>query len=161
MDKAGVLHESSVSAGMVPAHLVEEVHALAAHELHPSFVDLVQMTPEPFIQAIIDVEVSGMSFGRVCLVGDAAFVLRPHPAAATAKAAEDAVALADALRAEPRNLPSALKAWEARQLQYGRVLADYAVAAGRHSVEQCSDTETLSEFAGCFLGVSPPSLPTD
>jgi len=70
---------------------------------HPSFVDLVQMTAEPFIQAIIDVVVTQMSFGRVCLLGDAAFVLRPRPAAATAKAAQDAIALANALVAEQCN----------------------------------------------------------
>ena len=40
-----------------------------------------------------------MAFGRVCLIGDAAFVARPHAAAGTAKAAADAWALAEALDA--------------------------------------------------------------
>ena len=31
-----------------------------------------------------------MAFGRVALIGDAAFAARPHAAAGTAKAAEDA-----------------------------------------------------------------------
>jgi 2-polyprenyl-6-methoxyphenol hydroxylase-like FAD-dependent oxidoreductase len=158
-DKAGLLHESSVSAGMVPAPLIAEVHAVAARELHPSFVDLVQMTPDPFIQTITDVVVPRMSFGRVCLLGDAAFVLRPHPAAATAKAAEDAIELAEALIAVPNNPPVALKAWGTRQAEYGRVLADYAIAVGRRSVEQGGAFNTLSDMAECFRGVSPPSLP--
>ncbi len=46
-------------------------------------VELGQRTPEPFIQSIFDVVVPRMAFGRVCLLGDAAFVLRPHAAAAT------------------------------------------------------------------------------
>ena len=50
----------------------------AARELNPCFVDLVQQTPDPFIQAIVDVVVPRMAFDRVCLVGDAAFVLRPR-----------------------------------------------------------------------------------
>lgn len=34
---------------------------------------------------------------RVCLLGDAAFVLRPHTAAGVSKAATDAVALANSI----------------------------------------------------------------
>ena len=92
-------------SGMVPTGLIAEMHATAARELHPCFVELVQQTPDPFIQAIVDVVVPRMAFDRVCLVGDAAFVLRPHPAAATAKAAADAMALAEAIRANPDRSP--------------------------------------------------------
>jgi 2,6-dihydroxypyridine 3-monooxygenase len=79
---------------MVSAELTAEVRAEAARELHPRFAELVQRTRDPFIQTIIDVAVPRMAIGRLCLLGDAAFVLRPHPAAATAKAAADATALA-------------------------------------------------------------------
>ena len=40
-----------------------------------------------------------MAFGRVCLIGDAAFAVRPHAAAGTAKAADDGWALAEELTA--------------------------------------------------------------
>ena len=49
-----------------------------------------------------------MAFGRVCLLGDAAFALRPHAAAGTAKAAADAWALAEALAASGGDLQAAL-----------------------------------------------------
>ena len=160
-DKTGVLHESSVSAGMVPADLTAQMHATAARELHPCFVELVQRTPEPFIQAIIDVAVPRMAFGRVCLLGDAAFVLRPHPGAATAKAAADATALAEALMAELGDPRLVLTAWETRQLKHGRTLADQAVAVGRRSVEERTSSATLSDAAKRFRGVSPPSLPLE
>ena len=42
------------------------------------------------MQVIFDIEVPRMAFGRVCLIGDAAFAVRPHIAAGTAKAASDA-----------------------------------------------------------------------
>ena len=71
-----------------------------------------------------------MVFGRVCLLGDEAFVLRPHAGAATAKAAADAAALADALAANPADPDAALWAWETRRLQHGRGL----VALGRRTV---------------------------
>jgi 2,6-dihydroxypyridine 3-monooxygenase len=71
---------------------------------------------------IYDLEVPRMAFGRVCLIGDAAFAVRPHAAAGTAKAADDGWALADELTAFAGDVPAALVAWESRQLEVGRAL---------------------------------------
>jgi 2-polyprenyl-6-methoxyphenol hydroxylase-like FAD-dependent oxidoreductase len=38
-----------------------------------------------------------MAFGRVCILGDAAFVPRPHTAAGLSKAATNAVGLANSI----------------------------------------------------------------
>ena len=94
-------------------------------------------TPEPFVQPIVDVEVPRMAFSRVCLIGDAAFVARPHAAAGTAKAAADAWALADAVAADPSDVPGALRRWEAGQL-----------ALGRQLVARVKDLGTRSQFGG-------------
>jgi len=40
--------------------------------------ELIEATPDPFIQKIVDVVVPRTVFGRTCLLGDAAFVVRPH-----------------------------------------------------------------------------------
>ena len=154
-DKHGVFHKASVSAGMVPAETIAEVCALAAQELHPCFVDLVERTPDPFLQVVVDVDVSRMAFGRVCLLGDAAFVLRPHLGAATAKAAADAMALAAALTACPDDPPAALRAWEVRQIDYGRALADQAILLGKRSVEADAGSRTLADVAERFHGIAP------
>ena len=46
-----------------------------------------------------------MAFGRICLIGDAAFALRPHIGVGTAKAADDAWQLGTARYSEPpRNM---------------------------------------------------------
>ncbi len=133
-DRTGRLNVSSVPAGLVPSGLVAEIQAAATRELHPRFAELVQATPDPFVQVIVDVAVPRMAFGRACLVGDAAFVLRPHAAAATAKAAADATALADALAADPRDPEAALRAWEVARLERGRLLAEHGVDLGRRTV---------------------------
>jgi 2-polyprenyl-6-methoxyphenol hydroxylase-like FAD-dependent oxidoreductase len=65
-----------------------------------------------------------MAFGRVCLTGDAAFALRPHAAAGTAKAAADAWALAEALAATHGDVEAALPRWERRQLAVGRAVLE-------------------------------------
>ena len=63
-----------------------------------------------------------MTFGQVALIGDAAFIPRPHTAASTAKAAANAIALAEALVKHNHNVIKALKSWEPLQLAYGRQL---------------------------------------
>ena len=59
----------------------------------------VLATKEPFVQPIYDLSVPRMVFGRVCLLGDAAFVPRPHTAASTSKAVTNAITLAEAIGA--------------------------------------------------------------
>jgi 2,6-dihydroxypyridine 3-monooxygenase len=98
---------------------------------------VVLAAEEPFVQAILDVEVPRMAFGRVCLVGDAAFAVRPHAAAGTAKAAADAWALAAALRAQP-DVESALREWEPGQLALGRNLLERTRRIGRRSQIDCT-----------------------
>jgi 2,6-dihydroxypyridine 3-monooxygenase len=82
----------------------------------------VQRSDAPFLQVIVDVEVPRMAFGRACLVGDAAFAVRPHAAAATAKGADDVWALAAALTCHDGDVEAALRAWEPAQLELGRAL---------------------------------------
>ena len=74
-----------------------------------------------------------MAFGRVCLVGDAAFAARPHAAAGTAKAAADAWALAEAVAGVGGDVPGALRRWEASQLALGRQLIARVKDLGRSS----------------------------
>ena len=129
-DAQGQQHESSLGPGELPESRVVDIHTLAEQELHPQFARLVQATPDPFVQSIIDVVVPQMVFGRVCLLGDAAFVVRPHTAAAAAKAADDASALAMALSSSPTNLEYALGMWEQRQRETGQNLTNYGVRLG-------------------------------
>jgi 2-polyprenyl-6-methoxyphenol hydroxylase-like FAD-dependent oxidoreductase len=135
-DKTGAQHEGSLPPGSVPENVISEVQAAASRELHPRCSELVNATADPFVQVIRDVIVPKMVFGRVCLLGDAAFVVRPHLAAATAKAASDAAALGAVLRAYPGDLDSALEDWETRQLAHGRDLVNQGVTLGTRSVKQ-------------------------
>jgi 2,6-dihydroxypyridine 3-monooxygenase len=71
--------------------------SIAERVLPTVFGQLVVQTNEPFIQTIYDLSVPRMAFGRVCILGDAAFVPRPHTAAGLSKAATNAVALANSI----------------------------------------------------------------
>jgi 2,6-dihydroxypyridine 3-monooxygenase len=121
-DRNGVRRDLTLPPGAAREAHLREVRAVAAAQLAPQFAEVVQRTKLPFVQVIFDIEVDQMAFGRVCLIGDAAFALRPHAAAGTAKAAADAWALAEALAATQGDIRVALPRWERHQLAVGRAV---------------------------------------
>jgi len=131
IDRQGRRHNMSLPQGGATDAAIAALRNLAKREVHPRMAELVAATPDPFIQTIIDVVVPRIVFGRACLLGDAAFVVRPHTAGATAKAARDAMVLANALaRFGAHDLPRALDVFESTQLRYGQQLHEYGVALG-------------------------------
>ncbi len=132
-DRDGVRREVSLPPGAVRAVHVDEMRSFAREYLAPPIAEVVAHAAAPFAQAIYDLDVPRMAFGRVCLIGDAAFVVRPHIAAGTAKAAADAWALADALGSSDMEVERALLQWEARQLAVGRAALERARRNGDRS----------------------------
>ena len=119
-DGKGRRQAASVPPGTVREPFVREMRAFAEEHLAPPISEVVLKTADPFVQVIYDIDVPKMAFGRVCLIGDAAFAVRPHAAAGTAKAAADGWALAEAMAATGLDVPAALRQWEPRQLSLGR-----------------------------------------
>jgi 2-polyprenyl-6-methoxyphenol hydroxylase-like FAD-dependent oxidoreductase len=74
-----------------------------------------------------------MVFGRVVLAGESAFVLRPHTAAAAAKAAADGLALGEALREGDDDFAENLRRFETSQMKMGLGLRNYGMRAGDQS----------------------------
>lgn len=130
-DRSGERRAGSVPPGQVADDVAARLRANAEAELHPRFAELIAATPEPFLQVILDLAVPSMLFGRVCLLGDAAFIVRPHTAGATAKAAADAYALALAVKSGRAGLDASLARWEEEQLAAGRAMSHYGVVLGR------------------------------
>jgi 2-polyprenyl-6-methoxyphenol hydroxylase-like FAD-dependent oxidoreductase len=118
-DEAGRTHTLSIPPPLIAREVVAEMREAAARVLAPQFNAMVSLCEQPFLQPIYDLEVPRMAFGRVAIVGDAACVARPHIAAGVAKAADDALALADALAANA-DVEQALKRFEIPRLAVGR-----------------------------------------
>ncbi len=132
-DRHGRRHPVSLAPGAVPSERVDELRRSARETLPWQLAEAVEASTAPFVQAVFDVVVPRMAFGCVALVGDAAFVVRPHVAAGTAKAAEDAWTLGAALAETPHDRAGALARWEARQLRLGAALVRRARGAGIRS----------------------------
>lgn len=131
-DRAGHTHTFSLPPGALQDASAATLRNDADHLLAPPFRVLVHATAEPFIQLIVDLEVPRTAFGRVVLLGDAAFVPRPHTAGGAAKAAANALALAQALQRPGRPVEQALQAWETLQLQAGRAMVASGQRMGNH-----------------------------
>lgn len=142
-DRAGVRHAVSLPPGAARDEHVAELRE-AAGGLAPAIREVVCSTASPFVQVIFDIEVSRMAFGRVCLVGDAAFALRPHAAAGTAKAAADAWALGEAMVDAGGDVVEALRRWEPGQL-----------ALGAQVLARARDIGNRSQFEGTFTPGDP------
>ena len=99
---------------------VADMRAAARRLLAPQFAEVVEKTAQPFFQPIYDLESPRVAIGRVVLIGDAAFVARPHLGLGVTKAAADAVALVDAIAGNPGDLDAALMEFDAVRVNYGR-----------------------------------------
>lgn len=131
-DKHGKRRDYSTPPGLTAPTVEQAMRAYANQVLVEPFQKLVAATKEPFVQAILDLGVPQMAFERVALLGDAAFIPRPHTAASTSKAAANAIALVDSL-IEQENVSEALAAWEGAQLALGMRLWRHGQALGEQS----------------------------
>jgi len=138
-DRSGARRPVSVAPGAVADEPLGELRAAAGERLPPPLRELVLATAEPFVQVVFDIEVPRMAFAaRACLIGDAAFALRPHAAVGSAKAAEDAWRLGEAMRAAGGDVAAALARWEPGALELGRGALARTREAGERMQFECS-----------------------
>jgi 2-polyprenyl-6-methoxyphenol hydroxylase-like FAD-dependent oxidoreductase len=125
----GRKRDFSVPAGQVRDEWLKKQGAIAENVFCPQFLGLWHATVTPFL----DLAVPRMVHGRALLLGDAAFIPRPHTGASTAKAGANALALGRALEEFPDDIDAALKRWEPDQLALGRELERSGKALGNRS----------------------------
>jgi 2-polyprenyl-6-methoxyphenol hydroxylase-like FAD-dependent oxidoreductase len=126
-DDSGRTHALSIPPPLISRDTIARMRADAARVLSPQFNAMLSLCAQPFLQPIYDLEVPRMAFGRVAILGDAAFVARPHVGAGVAKAADDAMTLVQAL-AESANIAAALWRFEATRVPAGERI----IARARH-----------------------------
>src|SRR5438552_3957613 len=83
-------HEEGISPHAIRPAVIATMRREAEAILCPPFAEVVRITRVPIVQPIYDLESPRLAFGRVALLGDAAFVARPHVGMGAIKAAQDA-----------------------------------------------------------------------
>ena len=130
-DESGRTHTLSIPPPLIARDVVARMRQEGEQVLAPPFNAMLSLCAQPFLQPIYDLEVPRMAFGRVAILGDAAFVARPHVGAGVAKAAEDALALADALAGHD-DVETALRRFEEARLGVGEKIIARARRLGAY-----------------------------
>ena len=120
-DAAGTPHLISIAPRLIRPEHVDAMRADAKKLLAPQFVEIIQATAMPFLQPIYDLESERIGWGRIALLGDAAFVVRPHLGAGVTKACEDALTLAIALD-QTADIADAVSCYASRRIPAGQAL---------------------------------------
>jgi 2-polyprenyl-6-methoxyphenol hydroxylase-like FAD-dependent oxidoreductase len=131
-DASGRQHGVAIPPPLIRSEVIHDLKASAESVLPPQMAAVVRRTAQPLLQAIFDLESPRVVFGRVALLGDAAFVARPHVAAGVSKAALDAQSLVDALTASPGDLDRALAQYHHELRSFGGRLVAHGRVLGAH-----------------------------
>ncbi len=159
-DADGIHHPLGLPPNKVSWRHLADARFAAREKLAPQFAEIMEKTAQPFLQPIYDCYSTRLAFGRVALMGDAAFVARPHVGMGVTKAAQDAVALCDALR-QHGTQPAALNAYESQRLmdgqavvERGRLLGTYMQATANGHVA-LRDAKAVMEQTAIDLSTKP------
>jgi 2-polyprenyl-6-methoxyphenol hydroxylase-like FAD-dependent oxidoreductase len=125
-DASGKHYGIAMPPPLIRPDIVAKIKDDARGLLAPHIAEVV-VRSQPFFQAIFDAEAPHLAVGRAVLVGDAAFVARPHVGMGVTKGALDALCLAQSIERSPSDLDTALA-------RYGRLRGEFGrrcVARGR------------------------------
>lgn len=152
-DADGVHHPDGIAPQQVSWRCIAAMRQAARDKLAPQFAEIVEKTAVPFLQPIYDVASPQLVFGRIALLGDAAFVARPHVGMGVTKAGDDAMALAASVAAHGAT-PQALLDYEnarrpvgAAVVERGRRLGAYLEARQQGRTVQRSADEVMRQTA--------------
>ena len=130
-DAGGVCHGTAIAPALIRPEAINDMLATARRALAPQCVQVIELTTQPFFQAIFDLESPRLYHQRAVLLGDAAFVARPHVGMGVTKAALDAQCLTDAL-AQLGDMDAALERYNTRQHLFGSRVIARARRVGAH-----------------------------
>lgn len=133
---------------------IANMRNVAKEILAPQYAEIIEKTATPFLQAIYDVRSEQIVFGRIALMGDAAFVGRPHVGMGVTKAGDEAMVIAKHICALGAT-PAALNAYSEERLKLGQQVVARAQYLGRYMQAQGSkgnrDNEKLKRNADTVM----------
>jgi 2-polyprenyl-6-methoxyphenol hydroxylase-like FAD-dependent oxidoreductase len=122
-DAQGRHHQMSIPPPLIRQSVVDAMRGDAIRLLPKPFADVVALTAVPYVQPMYDLAVDQMVLDRCLLLGDAAFVARPHIGAGVTKAVRDALALAGHLDVTD-DIDAGLRYFERDRLIEGKLMTD-------------------------------------
>jgi 2-polyprenyl-6-methoxyphenol hydroxylase-like FAD-dependent oxidoreductase len=123
-DDSGRCHANGIPPALIREDVRNRMRETAARALAPQFAEAIGKARLTFFQPIVDLQCPRLVFGRVVIVGDAAFTVRPHVAMGVPKGAGDVMALADAILRGGERWLDALGEFEVHRLRIGRTMLE-------------------------------------
>jgi 2-polyprenyl-6-methoxyphenol hydroxylase-like FAD-dependent oxidoreductase len=160
-DASGKLWPDGIPPPLIRPEILRSIRQVAREVLAPQFAELIEKTESLFFQPIYDMASTQLAFGRIALLGDAAFVARPHCGMGVTKAAGDALELVGALR-EHDSIEAALKAYELPRLALGQRTIKQARHLGAYLQAQIStplERELAERYRAPEIVLSETALP--
>lgn len=151
-DCDGQTHRWSLAPKKVNAKIWENQKRCASENLPLQFIELINKTQSPFVQAITDVLANRAVYcdGRVVLVGDALAGFRPHTGASTSQPAFHASKLYENMKNWDE--------WVRKQNLYEESVMEFA----RHGSKVGKELGNVSQFGHYEIGgkiiMVPPSI---
>ena len=140
-DEKGNTHQFGIAPHLIRPEVLTDMREAANSVLAPQFCEVVDKVRQPMFQPIYDLQVPRLAFGRIALLGDAAFVGRPHCGMGVTKAAGDAMQLASSLSSHP-DIDEALLEYESHRVKFGAAVVTHARHLGAYMQAQTkSETE--------------------
>ena len=153
-DEDGHYYPTGIPPLKVSWKHIAHMRQVAREILAPQYAEILEKTAAPFLQAIYDVRSEQIVFGRVALMGDAAFVGRPHVGMGVTKAGDEAMVIAKHI-ARLGVTPQALQAYSDERLKLGQQVVARAQYLGRYMQAQGSkgtrDTDNLKRNASTVM----------
>ena len=129
-DEQGIQHSDGIAPKLIHLKVLQNLKQQAADTLHPSWAQIIQLAPEIFMQPIYDSVTNNMARSRVALIGDAAFISRPHIGQGVTKAAGDALCLVKCLQSNTNDVLNALQIFSKQRVAVGHQVIQYAQRLG-------------------------------
>jgi len=117
-DASGKCHGTGIAPPLIRPDVTAYIKREARELLPPHLATLIDVS-QPFFQAIFDIESPRLTVGRAALLGDAAFVARPHVGMGVTKGALDALCLSNSLK-KTHTLDAALARYDRLRSEFGR-----------------------------------------
>jgi 2-polyprenyl-6-methoxyphenol hydroxylase-like FAD-dependent oxidoreductase len=157
-DTSGRCHGKAIAPPLIRPELAARIKRDARELLAPQLAAIVERS-QPFFQAIFDLESPRLAQGRVVLLGDAAFVARPHVGMGVTKASLDARCLARSFELEADDLDAALARYDRMRGEFGRWCVQRARAIGGYiERRETADPERVLADVGAIRADIPITL---
>ena len=153
-DDDGRYYPTGIPPLKVSQKHIAPMRKVAQEILAPQYAEILEKTVSPFLQAIYDVRSEQIVFGRVALMGDAAFVGRPHVGMGVTKAGDEAIVIAKHI-ANLGATPAALQAYGDERLKLGQQVVARAQYLGRYmqaqGIKGARDSDRLKRNASTVM----------